>query len=288
MVGFGYHLVFTIYCEFDAKDRLAIQDSQSLTNFNSGQGLLMRFPQRTLGCLILSLWSLSGCSTTSIPREQLHQFALIVPQDIYGNGAAIIKVETDQRRIALQFAVEGVTILPGTATRTGVNVPPGRHTILTSVCRTSSTDSCHPDTYEFDAKAGMAYVLSGSGKRIAVIDRFSKISQGYLYPTGGIEFITAEQFTAKEQREVQADMNITREITERRQREQPLMRKVGAHVCKELDRGIIYSGYVESVADEKVRINISSAVYKNSPNLSPGGFRPFTIWESPMQWYLCD
>ncbi|MRW94873.1 hypothetical protein GJ699_33465 [Duganella sp. FT80W] len=134
----------------------------------------------------------------------------------------------------------------------------------------------------------MAYILSGPDKRITVIDRFSKISQGYLYPTGGIEFINAEQFETKRQREVQADIKISREITERHQREQPLIRQVGAHVCKELDRGIIYSGYVESIVDEKVRINISSAFYKSSPNLSPGGFKPFSSWESPMQWYLCN
>lgn len=248
----------------------------------------MRFSQRTLSCFTLSLWILSGCSTPPIAREELSQLALIVPQDIYGNGAAVVRVETNQRRIALQFTAEGITILPGTATRTGVNVPPGRHTIQASVCRTSSTDSCHPYTYEFDAKAGMAYVLSGPDKRIVVIDRFSKISESYLYPTGGIEFITAEQLAAKQQREVQADINIRRELTERRQRQQPLIRKVGAHVCKELDRGIIYAGYVESVTDEKIRINISSAFYKGNPNLVPGGFKASTIWDSPMQWDLCN
>jgi hypothetical protein len=248
----------------------------------------MRFPQLVSSCVIFSLVTLWGCTTLAIPNEELNQFALLVPQDIYGNGAAVTQVETSQKRTRLQLTSEGSHILPGTATRPGVNVPSGRHTVQVTTCHTSSTFSCHPDTYVFDAQAGMAYVLGRSNERIAIIDRFTKISRGYLYPAGGNEFITEEQFATKQQRVAEATINIGREIIERRRRDQPLIRKVGAHVCKEYGRGVIYSGYVEGITEDKVRINISNAYYKGSPELSPKEFRSSTIWESPMQWDLCD
>ncbi|HCA5884940.1 TPA: hypothetical protein MXV08_004061 [Pseudomonas aeruginosa] len=68
-------------------------------------------------------------------------------------------------------------------------------------------------------------------------------------------------------------------------------RVIGTRICKEAPSQfgtLIYIGYVEGLAPEKVQIRVSNAVYKNAPSLSPGGFRENILWDHPSTWNICE
>ena len=240
-------------------------------------------------CVMIGLGlAISGCTTPTIPQDQLHSYALLVPQDLYGNGAAVTEIDRGPNRVALQMTLEGLHILPGVDTRPGVNVRPGRHSIVVRVCRTGSTESCKPDTYIFEAQPGVAYVLRGPGQTIVMLDRFKKSPLGELYPAEQHAFVSQHEWTMMRNAEHTAAVDAGLRVSEQRQRDQPMIRKVGAQVCQEAGRGIIYSGYVAKLTDDKVQIRIAEAHFKGNPSLRPGGFVPTTIWASPMQWDLCN
>lgn len=77
------------------------------------------------------------------------------------------------------------------------------------------------------------------------------------------------------------------EAQEQRVRNQPLVRKIGAHICKE-QGAIVYAGYVEKIAEDKVQIRVSTAVMKQNRFVSPAGFQPSIIWDDPTNWDLCE
>lgn len=75
-----------------------------------------------------------------------------------------------------------------------------------------------------------------------------------------------------------------------RQKNVDSLRTVGTRICKEQpgDMGtLVYIGYVEGVAPEKIQIRVSNAIYKGT-SLSPGGFRESIIWDYPNTWYRCE
>lgn len=230
--------------------------------------------------------ALAGCAVKQIPKEQLHKYALVVPQDLYGLGAAVTEVYSDSQRTSLMMSSEGSNVLPGVSTRVGINVEPGPHRIQVTVCRGTGA-YCSPDNYEFEALAGKLYVLSGVGQRITILDRFTKAPQGHLNPFG-YSYITDQELMIKRNQELLAVGEADRKINERRKRDQVLIRKIGAHVCKQYSGGVIYSGYVEGITDNKVRINIADAYFKDNFGNRPKGFSPSTIWDSPMNWDLCE
>lgn len=239
-------------------------------------------------CVMIGLGlALSGCATT-IPEAQLHHYALLVPQDVTGNGAAVTEIDRGPNRMALQMTAEGSNILPGVRTRPGVNVLPGRHTIEVNVCYGGGARSCTPDTYVFEAQPGVAYVLRGPAQTIVMLDRFKKSPLGELYPTTQHAYVSQQEWSAMRNGELTAAADAGLRVSEQRQRDLPMIRTVGAHVCQEAGRGIIYSGYVERLTDDKVQIRIAEAYFKGNPSLRPGGFIPTTIWASPMQWDLCN
>lgn len=239
-------------------------------------------------CVMIGLGlALSGCATT-IPEAQLHNYALLVPQDLYGNGAAVTEIDRGPNRIALQMTLEGRGILPGVDTRPGVNVLPGRHTVEVRVCRTSSTDSCKPDTYIFEAQPGVAYIFRGPAQTMLMLDRFNHSRLGELYPAAQHAYISQQEWTTNRNAELSTAADAGLRVSEQRQRDLPMIRKVGAHVCQEAGRDIIYSGYVEKLTEDNVQIRIAEAHFKGNSSLRPGGFVPTTIWASPMQWDLCN
>lgn len=239
-------------------------------------------------CVMIGLGlAMSGCVTTSIPSAQLHNYALLVPQDLTGNGAAVTEIDRGPNRVPLQMTAEGSNILPDVRTRPGVNVLPGRHTIEVNVCYGSGTQSCRPDTYVFEAQSGVAYVLRGPRQTIVMLDRFKKSAMGELYPAAQHAFVSQQEWTTMRNGDLAGATDAGLRISEQRQRDQPMIRKLGAHVCQEAGRGIIYSGYVAKLTEDKVQIHIAEAHFKGNPSLRPGGFVPTTIWASPMQWDLC-
>jgi len=229
----------------------------------------------------------SGCATPPISNDQLRNLALIVPQDLYGNGAAVTEIDGKARNVAQQMTIEGSNILPGVKTRPGVNVSPGRHTIQVYACYAGSAQNCTSDIYVFDAHPGMVYVLRGPHQNIDVLDRFQRSAQGYLHPITQHEFVTDQELAAERRQELATAANAGLMVIEQRKRDQALIRQVGVRVCQESGRDIIYTGYVEHVTDDKLQIRIADAHFKGNPSLHPSGFSPSTVWDSPMQWDLC-
>lgn len=69
------------------------------------------------------------------------------------------------------------------------------------------------------------------------------------------------------------------------------IRVIGTRICKEVPtrRGtLIYIGFVEGLAPEKIQIRVSNAIFKNAPSMSPGGFREHIIWDHPDPWSICE
>lgn len=248
----------------------------------------MRFPAGGYLCLtIIFSFAMSGCATTSIPADQLKNFALIVPQDIYGNGASVTEVDSGPKRSQLLWTEEGPGILPGVETRRGTNVLPGKHSIQVYTCHASDTRSCWPEVYIFDAKPGLAYVLRGPGHNIDVLDRVQKSSLGFLHPIANNEFVSDQEFSKIQITAQTNAANTVLAVMAQRRNDQILIRKIGAEVCQEFGHGMIYEGYVEKITDDKIQIRIGNAHLKGDPTIHPGGFIPSIIWDSPMQWDLC-
>ncbi|WP_296001942.1 hypothetical protein [Rugamonas sp.] len=248
----------------------------------------MRCSTVTIRCLIVGLGlAMLGCTTPPISHEQLKNLALLTPQDLYGNGAAVTEIDGKSKGVAQQMTIEGPDILPGVKTRPGVNVLPGRRMIQVYVCYAGGAQNCISDTYIFDAKPGLAYVLRGSEQNIVVLDRFQKLVQGSLHPIAHHEFVSDQELETVRRQELTAAADAGIAVMEQRKRDQIFIRKVGALVCQEPGRDIIYVGYVENLAGDKIQIRIADAHFKRNPNLHPSGFSPSTVWDSSIQWGLC-
>jgi hypothetical protein len=250
--------------------------------------MLMRFSRFGFWCLIVGISLIaSGCTVPRVPIEELKNYALLVPRNIYGNGAAVTSIDRGPARAKMLFSHEGSNLLPGVQTVPGVDVLPGHHTVVVTTCNTGSSSSCWDYSYDIEAEAGLAYVLMGPKENIVVVDRFTKTVKGYLHLNANHEYVNDQEFSAIRQRE-QANAENERIATlEQRKRDQVMIRKLGAQVCQENERGTVYVGYVEKIAEEKVQIRIVDAHFKGSPGTHVGGFSSSVIWDSPMQWDLC-
>lgn len=108
----------------------------------------------------------------------------------------------------------------------------------------------------------------------------------------------AVQRRKKEQAELKSRMELQAMMVENERQARfknlPQIRKIGAKICQpgtfsvgNEKMRVISVGYVEGITDEKVQIRIASAYFEKHPNLSPGGFSPSIIWDTPMSWDLC-
>lgn len=251
--------------------------------------------------VVLALVSLllSGCAATSaIPPEKQKDYALIKIDPFTINGNAAINSIDDA--ISISFS------------RDGRNVLPGRHNVVISICH-GGPSTCAQYNYIFNANAGLAYLLGSRG--IKVVDRFdlTKSVDTLTQIRPGIP--NAPYFTKKEVDEYHDQLSKERSeedakknaaeaaaqaiVTERRKNNLTLVKKIGARICQEkpvTERGhtytFIYVGYVEAISEDKVQIRISDAYLKalktSSQSSRPEGFASSIIWESPMNWDLCE
>lgn len=238
---------------------------------------------------LLSIF-LSGCASNSIPKDQQKNYALLVPGESMGTDTRADIVQIDQETFHRSLLGSDREALPG------------RHSIRMETCFANKVNAfdpiCKQRDFVIDAQAGLAYVFLNAHS-VKVYDRFDR--NKYLYdlsPIGKSVFVPPEEAKqvniewqenkAKQlaqERETEAAAKAI--ITETRKNNLPLVRKIGSRICKGQD-GVMYLGYVESLADEKVQIRISEAHLINNRNVSPGGFSPSIIWDSPMNWDLCE
>lgn len=217
--------------------------------------------------------SLIGCvSKDQIPQDRLKDYALLVPRQ---NDNSIVS--------AIDGKSPGLSLSGAT-----VNLLPGRHTVETTSCF-GGTNTCKPDLYTFDAQPGLAYVFR-SPTAVEVYNRFGmdKLRVDLLRPVPGRGFVTDRDYIAMQDKAMQQKMDAVVAISEQRRRNLPKVRKIGARICREHGAGIVYVGYVEAMTDDKVQIRVADAMLKGSPGVRPGGFAPSIIWDSPLEWDLCE
>ena len=85
----------------------------------------------------------------------------------------------------------------------------------------------------------------------------------------------------------------TRRLADERERNLPLVRRVGAKVCRISESpsskaSTVYMGYVERVEESKIQIRVTRAVIEQLPGYAPPGFQPEIIWDYPTNWLLCE
>lgn len=234
---------------------------------------------------------LYGCATSSIPPEKQKDYAFLDVDAHFGAAKLMYIVMVDQQTYMRS------------PMGTSRDVFPGRHTVKVDTCVENKANLlapfCNSNNYVFDAKAGFAYKFN-SVYSIDVYDRFDLNKPLYkLTPGENSVFVTpeeAKQYQAERQKVLQARLAGEQDakaaadalVIERRKNNLPIVRKIGSRICQEQSGGVINVGYVEALADEKVQIRISNAYMKNHPNASPGGFSPTIIWDTPMNWDLCE
>jgi hypothetical protein len=208
---------------------------------------------------VLAISILSGCAGfgDSIPPEQMAKLATVECADFYSLRS--------------------------------VNVPAGMHSV--EIAANCSSGNCPSAIYRFNAKPGYLYRLLPSNS-IAVLDRNDRYQRKVdeLHPVNqGGEFIYV---TRDEQQDYARDaikqaQAARTALLERRQQQLPMVRKVGARICQ-LQGQILYIGFVESFTDEKLRIRVADAVVNENHNAHLGDFTPSVIWDSPLNWDLCE
>ena len=215
----------------------------------------------------------SGCANQQqIPPDRLKDYALLVPRQ---NDDSIVS--------GIDGKSPGLSLSGAT-----VNMLPGRHTVETTSCF-GGTNTCRPDLYAFDAQPGLAYIFR-SPTVIEVYNRFGmdKPHVDVLRLVPGEGFVTNREYVALQDKATQQKEDVATAIRELRRQDLPRMRKIGARICRQRGTGIVYVGYVEAITDDKVQIRVADAFPAGHPGVRVGGFSPSIIWDSPMEWDLCE
>lgn len=170
-----------------------------------------------------------------------------------------------------------------------VYVAAGMHSVeMEANCQYSS---CPSQTYRFYTKPGYIYRILPNNS-IAVLDRNDRYQRKVdelnpVHRGGVIEYVNRSgqtDYVRDVVIEAQAEQAA---ILERRTRQLPLVRKVGSKICQ-LHGQILTIGFVESFTDEKIQIREVDAVVNGNRNVHLGSFTPNIIWDSPLNWDLCE
>ncbi|MDO8990073.1 MAG: hypothetical protein Q7U91_10620 [Sideroxyarcus sp.] len=214
---------------------------------------------------------LSGCAGigSSIPPEQMAKLATVECADFY----SLRSVDA-----------ESVGVF-----QSSVNVSSGMHSI--EISANCGNRHCPSAIYRFNAKPGYLYRLLPSNS-IAVLDRNDRYQRKVdeLHPVnqGGVfVYVTREEQQGYARNVVNQAQAARAAQLERRRQNLPLIRKVGARICQ-LQGQILYIGFVESLADEKLQIRVADAVVNENHNVHLGDFAPSVVWDSPLNWDLCE
>lgn len=225
-------------------------------------------PLRTVGIVILCAIGLQGCGMlgANIPPEQMAKLATV-------EGASGYPLHSvDSKQILFTKSV---------------NVEPGTHTFETiGGC---FNNNCSYIPYQFNAKAGLLYRLMPN-RTVVVLDRNDEYNRKLdeLTPIGsGNEYANRQETSAYLQSVAIQAQQQRAALLERRRQNLPLVKRAGAKICKAQGE-FLYIGFVESFTDEKVQIRVADSVINANHNYRNGNFTPSIIWDSPLNWDLCE
>ena len=218
----------------------------------------------------LVVLSLSGCGALGLSEssEKMAQMATIEGADSY----PLHSVDSKVMLLAMS-----------------VNVDPGMHDA--EIIESCYNNNCSYIAYHFYAQAGLLYRLMPD-RMIEVLDRndryHRKIDELKPINRGGvIEYVNRDGQTDYARRVANQYQSEMAAIQERRKQQLPMVRKVGAKICQ-LKGQLLYIGFVESLTDDKIQIRTVDAVVNENHNAHLTSFRPSIIWDSPLNWDLCE
>lgn len=245
----------------------------------------MKQTNLAIGAVIFLSVVLSGCAASSIPPDKQKDYALLVPAEQEGHPDII---QVDQ-------AIFHRSLLGSPR-----DVLPGAHTVTMETCFDNKANLLAPNCairkFDLDTKPGLAYVFR-NGYTIDVYDRFDtkkKIDTLNRSSKTDTFIPQAEALVdnAEAGKKFQADREAAQaKLIEDRKSKLPLVRKIGARVCKPADYKTGFNtvvGFVEALADEKVQIRITDSYYRDNPNHKTPGFAPSITWDDPLNWNLCE
>lgn len=209
---------------------------------------------------------ITACS--SIPPEQLAKLASVEA----GDNASMWSVDS---RLTSMFS-------------STVNVMPGQHTF--KIAMNCNGTNCYYQTFRFDAQAGYLYRLMPN-RTVEVLDRNDqynrKLDELTLIGGSDIDYATRQQNQDYNIETARMRQEARTALLEHRKQNLPLVRKIGAKIC--LVKGeYLYVGYVESFTDEKIQIRVADAVLNQNRSYRNASFSPTIIWDSPLNWDLCE
>jgi arsenate reductase-like glutaredoxin family protein len=154
----------------------------------------------------------------------------------------------------------------------------------------TSSRMCNRDLEDFDVVAFEPVPAVQRREFTALIKKFG-------YKTKATIEAEAETRKKTEQNQLKVRMEQQASLLEvQRQtklKKLPLVRKIGAQICQRREvqyehMKALYVGNVEGITDDKIQIRISRAYFESNPSVSLGGFSQSIIWDSPMNWDLCE
>lgn len=225
--------------------------------------------------LIAATVTISGCAS-SITPDQLKNYAQVAPYDT-GAGASNGITKVDGRMV---FTLSGGS----------VDVTPGQHTFSITTCASGSSNNCYTHDHIIVVKEGMSYVIKGN--LVEVYDRFDHAKKiGTLMKTES-GYLPMDEVVRKNQIAAQS-ARIEREarqaaVQQTRQANLTKVRRIGTKICQERAGNLINVGYVEGITAEKIQIRISDVYSMDMHSIRPANFQPSIIWDSPMNWDLCE
>lgn len=223
---------------------------------------------RSILSIFIGILALQGCAMMgeSIPPEQLAKLATV-------EGASGYPIHSVDSKTTL-FT-------------TSVNVEPGMHEFET--IESCFNNNCSYIHFKFNARPGYLYRLTPN-RTILVLDRNDEYHRKLdeLRPIGNsTEYVTKQQTQAYYQNVAKQATQARADLMERRRMNLPLVRKLGTKICKQQGQ-FLYVGYVESFTDEKLQIRVADALIAANHNYRDSGFTPSIVWDSPMNWDLCE
>lgn len=172
---------------------------------------------------------------------------------------------------------------------TSVNVAPGMHEIeMTASCY---NNNCSYLPFRFRAQAGYLYrlmpnntiiVLDRNDKYLRKVDELSPVNQN-----GVIEFLNREDKLKFVQGAIKEAQLARAALIEERKRNLPFIRRIGTKICQVRGQ-FLYIGFVESMTDEKLQIRVVEALINENRDLRLSDFTPRVIWDSQLEWDLCE
>lgn len=167
-----------------------------------------------------------------------------------------------------------------------VNVEPGVHVFeMTMNCY---NNNCTYQAYRFMAEAGYLYRLMPD-RTVLVLDRNDRYQRKLdeLTPIVGIEYGNRKMALEAAEKKARFLEKARQATLERRKMNLHLVRKPGAKICR-VQSEFLYIGFVEDVTEDKVQIRVAEQRIDADRSLVATNFKPAIIWDSPLNWELCE